>query len=31
MFTDRHRNAFWAAAAIGFVAVVHQIAKWLDI
>lgn len=31
MFTDRHRNAFWAAAAVGFVAVVHQIAKRLDI
>jgi len=31
MFTDRHRTAFWAAAAIGFVAVVHQVAKRLDI
>ena len=31
MFTDRHRTAFWAAAGIGFVAVVHQIAKRLDI
>ena len=27
MFTDRHRAAFWAAAGIGAVAVVHQIAK----
>ena len=31
MFTDRHRTAFWAAAAICFVAVVHQLAKRLDI
>ena len=31
MFTDRHRTAFWAAASIGFVAVLHQIAKRLDI
>lgn len=31
MFTDRHRMAFWAAASICFVAVVHQVAKRLDI
>jgi short-subunit dehydrogenase len=31
MFTDRHRTAFWAAAAIGAIAVVHQLAKRLDI
>lgn len=31
MFTDRHRTAFWAAAGIGFVAVLHQITKRLDI
>lgn len=31
MFTDRHRKAFWAAAAICFVAVVYQVAKHLDI
>lgn len=31
MFTDRHRTAFWAAAAIAFVAGVHQIAKRLDV
>ncbi len=31
MFTDRHRTAFWAAAGIGFVAVLHRIAKRLDI
>ncbi len=31
MFTDRHRAAFWAAAGLGLVAVVHQIAKRLDI
>ena len=31
MFTDRHRTAFWAAAAICFVVVVHQAAKRLDI
>lgn len=31
MFTDRHRTAFWAAAAIVFIAGVHQLAKRLDI
>jgi short-subunit dehydrogenase len=31
MFTDRHRTAFWAVAAVGLVACVHQIAKRLDI
>lgn len=31
MFTDRHRAAFWAAAGLGFVAMVHQIAKRLDV
>ena len=31
MFTDRHRTAFWSAAAIGLVAVVHQVAKRLGI
>ena len=31
MFTDRHRSAFFAAAAVGFVAVLHQIAKRLDV
>lgn len=31
MFTDRHRMAFWAAGSICFVAVVHQVAKRLDI
>ena len=31
MFTDRHRTAFWAAAAICFVAVIHQVAKRLEI
>ena len=31
MFTDRHRTAFWAAAAVALVAGVHQIAKRLDI
>ena len=31
MFTDRHRAAFWAAAGIGLVAAVHQVAKRLDI
>ena len=31
MFTDRHRAAFWAAAGLGLVAVVHQVAKRLDI
>jgi len=31
MFTDRHRTAFWAAAAIAFVAGVHQLAKRLDV
>ncbi len=31
MFTDRHRTIFWAAAGIGFITVLHQIAKRLDI
>ncbi len=31
MFTDRHRAAFWGAAGIGLVALVHQIAKRLNI
>ena len=31
MFTDRHRTAFWAAAGLSFVAIVHQIAKRLDV
>ncbi len=31
MFTDRHRTAFWAAAAIAVIAGVHQVAKRLDI
>ncbi len=31
MFTDRHRAAFWAAAGISAVAIIHQIAKRLDI
>jgi short-subunit dehydrogenase len=31
MFTDRHRAAFWTAAGIGLVAIVHQIARRLDI
>ena len=31
MFTDRHRHAVVAVAAIGFVAVLHQVAKRLDI
>ncbi len=31
MVTSRHRTAFWAASGIGFVALVHQIAKRLDI
>ena len=31
MFTDRHRDAFWVAAAIGLIAGVHQLAKRLDI
>ncbi len=31
MFTDRHRTAFWAVAAIALVAGVHQLAKRLDI
>jgi short-subunit dehydrogenase len=31
MFTDRHRTAFWALAAITLVAGIHQIAKRLDI
>ncbi len=31
MFTDRHRHAVVAVAAIGFVAMLHQVAKRLDI
>ena len=31
MFTDRHRAAFFAAAAVGVVAVLHQVAKRLDV
>ena len=31
MFFSRHRNAMWAAVAIGVVAGVHQLAKRLDI
>ncbi len=31
MFTDRHRTAFWAVAALGLVAGVHQVAKRLKI
>jgi len=31
MFTDRHRTAFWAAAAIALIAGVHQLAKRLDV
>ncbi len=31
MFTDRHRTAFWAAAAIGVVASLHLAAKRLKI
>ena len=31
MFTDRHRTAFLAAAGIGFVAVVHQIAQRIGV
>lgn len=31
MFTDRHRNAVAAIAALGFVAMLHQVAKRLDI
>jgi short-subunit dehydrogenase len=31
MFTDRHRVAFWSAAAIGLVALVHQVARRLDV
>jgi len=31
MFTDRHRTAFWAAAAIVFIAGVHQLAKRLNV
>jgi hypothetical protein len=27
MFTDRHRTAFWAAAAIGAVTGLHLLAK----
>ena len=31
MFISRHRNAVWAAVAIGVVAGIHQVAKRLDI
>lgn len=31
MFTDRHKGVAWAAAVMGLVAVVHQVAKRLDI
>ncbi len=31
MFTDRHRNAFWAAAGIGLVAGIHLLTKRLQI
>ncbi len=31
MFTDRHRTAFWAAAAVILIAGAHQLAKRLDI
>ncbi len=31
MFTDRHRTAFWAVAAVALVAGVHQLAKKLDV
>ena len=31
MFTDRHRTAFFAAAALAGVALLHQVAKKLDI
>ena len=31
MFTDRHRTAFWAVAAVAFVAGVHQLARRLDV
>ncbi len=31
MFTDRHRAAFWGAAALGALAIIHQVAKKLDI
>ena len=31
MFTDRHRTAFWAVAAIALVTTVHQLAKRLEI
>ncbi len=31
MFTDRHRVAFWSAAAIGLVAVGHQLARRFDL
>ncbi len=31
MFTDRHRTAFWAAAAAGLVLGVHQLAKKYDV
>ena len=27
MFTDRHRNVFWAAVGVGAVACIHQLAK----
>ena len=31
MFTDRHRTVFWAAAGVGAVAIVHQIAKRIGV
>lgn len=31
MFTSRHRNAMWAAVAIGVIAGVHQLAKRLNV
>ena len=31
MFTDRHRGAFFAAAAIGLVATIHEIARRLNV
>ena len=31
MFTDRHRNAFWAAAALGAIAIAHRFARRRDL
>ncbi|MGI4944718.1 MAG: SDR family oxidoreductase [Janthinobacterium lividum] len=31
MFTDRHRNAFWAAAGLGLLTCVHLLAKKYDV